>query len=113
NYDRGTFLVWMRQQLREASLPETHELPDHISHVLRILGRMEPADAEGFSCICVLPAMNRVRDALRGDGNPFEMVVEAVCMFLEARHGPAVQNDEGVSLPVLQQHEQLVAKEEL
>ncbi len=114
NYDRGTFLVWMRQQLREASLEESHELPDHIMHVLRILGRMEADDAGGFSSICVLPAMNTVREAFKKEErNPYESVVEAVCAFLTDRHGPAAESDSGTSLPVLQQHEELVAKEGL
>ncbi len=114
NYDRGTFLVWMRQQLRDASLEESHELPDHIMHVLRILGRMEPADAAGFSTACVLPAMNTVHAAFKkDDDNPYENVVEAVCAFLTARHGPAAESDDVTSLPILQQHEELLAKESL
>ncbi len=114
NYDRGTFLVWMREQLREASLEESNELPDHIMHVLPILGRMEPDDADGFSTACVLPAMNTVHAAFgKEDDNPYGSVIEAICAFLTARHGPAVESDTETSLPVLQQHEELVAKEGL
>ena len=113
NYDRGSFLVWMRQQLRDASLEESHELPDHIMHVLRILGRMEPADAAGFSTACVLPAMNTVHKAFKDDDSPYRNVVEAVCAFLTARHGPVAESDDGISLPILQQHEELLAKEGL
>ena len=40
-YDRGSFLVWMRDQLRSFGLSEDGELPDHLFHVLRTLGRME------------------------------------------------------------------------
>ncbi len=111
NYDRGMFLVWMRQQLRKASIEETHELPDHMSHVLPILGRMEHADANEFSSICVLPSMNKVHEVLKDHDNPFEHLAAALCAYLTNRHGPAIESDGGVSLPILQQHEELLARE--
>ena len=40
NYDRGLLLVKMRQQLRMHGLPETRELPDHLTNGLRLLTRM-------------------------------------------------------------------------
>lgn len=48
-YDRGSFLVWMRGQMREFGLPETGELPDHLLYVLAVLGRMQGANAARFA----------------------------------------------------------------
>ncbi|MEE8418032.1 MAG: molecular chaperone TorD family protein, partial [candidate division Zixibacteria bacterium] len=36
-YERGTFIVKMRQTLRELNLAESTELPDHLTHVLAAL----------------------------------------------------------------------------
>ena len=33
NYERGEFLVRMREQLRRSGIPETTELPDHLTHL--------------------------------------------------------------------------------
>jgi nitrate reductase assembly molybdenum cofactor insertion protein NarJ len=39
-YARGMFLVRMREELRKHGLVETTELPDHITHVLAIIGNV-------------------------------------------------------------------------
>jgi len=110
NYDRGTFLVWMRQQLRDWSIDESGELPDHAMHVLRILGRIEPFKANGFSTACVLPALTVVQSGLRGKDNPFEHILNAVCQFLTIQHGP-ITDEDVTSLPIINNHEELLAKE--
>ena len=111
-YDRGTFLVWMRGQLREFGLAESTDLPDHARHVLAVLGRLEPKAADSFGTACVLPAMEIIRDGLRKLDSPYELLVDAICHFLEAQHGPA-QHDP-TSLPVLNdQHEDLLRAESL
>ena len=37
DYNRGLFLVKVRQYLQLLKIPETNELPDHVSQVLRVL----------------------------------------------------------------------------
>jgi nitrate reductase delta subunit len=109
-YDRGTFLVWMRGQLREFSLAESTDLPDHARHVLAVLGRLEPEAADNFGTACVLPALETVRDGLKQLDSPYEALVDAICHWLESRHGHA-QRDLN-SLPVLNgQHEELFRAE--
>jgi len=46
DYARGAFLVKMRQELRDRELPESGELPDHLTHVLILLGRLEGEQAD-------------------------------------------------------------------
>lgn len=89
SYDRGAFLVWMRQQLRKYDLTESVELPDHLTHVLWVLGRMERAEADAFSAEAVLPAVQKMLPGLTGKDNPFEQVLRTVELILTARHGSA------------------------
>ncbi len=89
SYDRGAFLVWMRQQLRYFGLVESGELPDHLTHVLQVLGRMERPEADAFATEAVLPAVQRMLPGVKGKDNPFEQVLRAVELVLTARHGPA------------------------
>lgn len=88
-YERGTFLVRMRQEMRRLGLVESTELPDHLAHVLAVLGRMEPEQADDFAAACVLPAVERMRTSLAGKDVPYEHALEAVRIVLVARHGRA------------------------
>ncbi len=109
-YDRGTFLVWMRGQLRAFGLAESTDLPDHARHALAVLGRLEADSADRFATACVLPALETVRDGLRQLESPYEVLVDAICRFLESQHGPAERDLN--SLPVLNgQHEELFSAE--
>lgn len=101
-YDRGTFLVWMRGQLREFGLAESTDLPDHARHVLAVLGRLQPAAADHFATACVLPSLEIVREGLKQLDSPYELLIDAICHFLESRHGPAERDPN--SLPVLNGH---------
>ena len=78
NYERGTFLVHMREQLRECGLAESDELPDHLSHVLAVLGRMETGVACEFAGRYVMPALAKMLEGLQGKQNPFENVMKAI-----------------------------------
>jgi nitrate reductase delta subunit len=91
-YERGEFLVKMRQQLRRFALPESAELPDHLSHVLAVLGRMEQREADEFAVACVYPALDKMRAAWSGKNNPYESVLGAIARFVESQHArPAAQ----------------------
>ncbi len=60
NYDRGDFLVKLRGALRAHSLPESGELPDHLSHILPLLECM-PADEQAtFIVQFVLPGLEKL-----------------------------------------------------
>ena len=72
-YDRGEFLVKMRQELRRHGLEESAELPDHLSHALRLAARMEPGEAEEFREKFVRPAVEKILPAL--NGNPYQRLL--------------------------------------
>ncbi len=82
NYDRGTFLVKMRQELRRYHVRESQELPDHLTHALLLLGNMEPERAADFASACVLPALDKMLVALRDKRNPYENVLKTVARLL-------------------------------
>jgi nitrate reductase delta subunit len=77
-YERGSFLVNMRQELRRYGIPESTELPDHLTHVLRLTARMEAEDARVFSSRFILPALQKMLGAMEGKSNPYQKVLEAV-----------------------------------
>ncbi|HYM12925.1 MAG TPA: molecular chaperone TorD family protein [Bryobacterales bacterium] len=91
NYDRGDFLVRMRGRLREHGIRESAELPDHLSHVLPLLGRLEPAAAAEFWSASVRPALQKMLDSLQGGANPLAGALRAVFLALESRHAAVEQ----------------------
>lgn len=85
NYERGLLMVRMREELRRFGIHESGELPDHLTHVLELLGRMEHDKAADFVGACVLPALKKMLEALSDKQNPFESVLRAVQVFLHSQ----------------------------
>ncbi len=86
NYERGEFLVRMRGELRRLGVKESTELPDHLSHALAALGRMEPREAADFTAACLFPALDKMSAGIKGKSNPFEDVLMAAVRLLEVRY---------------------------
>jgi|APSaa5957512622_1039677.scaffolds.fasta_scaffold38225_2 nitrate reductase delta subunit len=105
DYPRGAFLVNMRQTLAEENLPESPELPDHLSHCLRLLPKLEAEDAEAFARKYILPAVGKILPAME-DENPYTCVLEMLQSLLEGQYGPGdpgdgIGNAKLVELPIL------------
>ncbi len=90
-YARGSMLVWMRAQLRALGVEETQELPDHIAHVLRALGRMEGEEASRFATEAVVPALECMAASLESKDNPYKDLLLATQELLVADHGAPAQ----------------------
>jgi len=103
NYERGLLLVRVRQELRRHGLEESTELPDHLTHVLRLVERMEHETAADFVAACVLPALEKMLQALRDKENPFENVLLAVRNLLHSQFPemPLTTTETGPLLKVL------------
>jgi nitrate reductase molybdenum cofactor assembly chaperone NarJ/NarW len=84
NYDRGNFLVRMRQELRLQGVPENRELPDHLSNVLPLLAHMDPSEARQLVLASVVPALKKMLTAFEGKENPYESVLRALTRVLES-----------------------------
>lgn len=80
-YERGAFLVDLRGRMRAAGIAETTELPDHLTQVLRLLARIDEADARALADRVVAPSLKRVRENL-DEGNPFAGALDAVAAAL-------------------------------
>ncbi len=81
NYERGEFLVRMRGQLRRYEIAETTELPDHLTHVLRLIGRMEHDEAASLAGQVVLPALDKMQQP---EDNAYRATIEAIREKLRA-----------------------------
>ncbi len=98
NYTRGTFMVRMRRRLREAGVEENGELPDHLSHLLPLLGRAEAGWAGDLAHDSVAPAVAKIHDALVEQENPWAAVLAAVAHVL-AMHERAPRAPAGSWIP--------------
>ena len=82
DYKRGQFLVKMRQALQEYGIAESLELPDHLSHCLKLLSELPEEDAGLFYADYLRPAIQRIRKGLERE-NPFRHAVECLDEFLD------------------------------
>lgn len=81
DYNRGLFLVKLRQFLQLLEIPETNELPDHVSQVLRVLGRMSSDEANQFAYACVIPALETVAEGIQEE-NPHDRILQGLIQLL-------------------------------
>jgi nitrate reductase delta subunit len=95
-YERGLFLVKLRQLMRRVELPETTELPDHLAGVLRLLPRLPAEEAADLAAACVLPALATMRGTLAGKGQrgdapagapPYLALLDLAARLVEASCG--------------------------
>lgn len=82
-YARGMFLVRMREELRKYGLPESAELPDHMTHVLSVIGEMPDDEADRFVRACVLPAVQKMQQAFDGKESPYGHIVACLALVLQ------------------------------
>ena len=101
NYERGLLLVRMREELRRAGIEEGTELPDHLTHALRLLGRMEHERAADFAAAILLPALMKMLVAVRDKNTPYEHVLLALAATLRGEFPEIPLPQPRAELPVL------------
>ncbi len=84
-YERGLLLARMRRELRRHGITETDQLPDHLSHALRLLGSMDRAEAEDFAGAVVLPALSKLVPAA-AQCEPFGRLLGIVGRYVRAEY---------------------------
>ena len=84
DYERGMFLVQVRQKLTKVGLEENGELPDHLTHLLPLLERLEFEDASKLCASALLPAINQVRVALEAKAKKNKTEVSVYRPVLDA-----------------------------
>jgi nitrate reductase assembly molybdenum cofactor insertion protein NarJ len=92
-YKRGEFLVRMRSLLRRHGIAESLELPDHLSHCLLLLPRLEEREAFQFVRGCLRPGLERIRQGFEPE-NPYRYAIESLCWFLDRRFALDLVNPE-------------------
>ncbi len=89
-YNRGLYMVRIRDEMRRLNIPETTELPDHLTNVWRVLGRMPEEDAISFAVCCLVPAVDKILGAVK-KGNAYRPLIQGIANLLEARYGRYVE----------------------
>ena len=103
-YERGQFLVRMREELRKYGLEESTELPDHITHVLLLIAAMPEQEAKPFVTACVLPAVKKMYAALDGKASPYRHVVSCLALILNHVWGEGCSLTDGSKPDHLHNH---------
>jgi nitrate reductase delta subunit len=84
DYGRGEFLVKMREHLRAYEIKESGELPDHLSHALALLPKLEGVEAEEFARIYLLPAIDKMRSTWKENRNAYARLLDAIFELLKS-----------------------------
>ena len=77
-YARGDCMVKIRRSLAKYGVEEGTELPDHLTHVLRLAGRMGAEEANAFAREFAAPAVAKLQAALEQKKTPFAALLRAV-----------------------------------
>ena len=99
NYERGEFLVRMREQLRRHRIAESTELPDHLTLLLPLVARMSHDEATQLVGEFILPAVAKILSAIHG--NEYEAVIAGISERLEADFPGAPRRP--AQLPIFQE----------
>jgi nitrate reductase delta subunit len=83
DYNRGLFLVKVRQYMQQLEIPESTELPDHVSQVLRVLGRMSRDEANLFAYACVIPSLVTIGEGIQEE-NPHDRLIQGLIQLLRS-----------------------------
>ncbi len=91
DYERGRFLVRMRESLREHGIQESIELPDHLSHALQLLACLPEDEATPFSRRYLQPALAKITEHV-AENNPYRGLLLLLQSELETRFGAAIED---------------------
>jgi nitrate reductase delta subunit len=86
DYARGALLVKLREQLRRMNIPESCELPDHLTHVLLLIGRMTGEDADELAARYLLPGLDKMLEGLVDGEHAYRALIETVSKVVRTDH---------------------------
>ncbi len=87
DYKRGSFLVDMRKTMHMVGVEESAELPDHLTHALRVLGRLPTPKDVQFSTDYVQPAIAKMLEGYTDASSPWQPLLTAVLGMLVSHYG--------------------------
>jgi len=82
-YERGNFLVKMREMLRTLGIDETGELPDHLTYMLRALGRLPGMEARDLVRMYLSKSTSKIVKGFADDENPYLKLLTAISRLFE------------------------------
>ena len=88
-YARGALLVRFRGELRRLGIPESPELPDHLTHVLRLIGRLRGEKADDLAGRYLLPALGKMLSGMQGKDSPYEVLLRTTQAIIQREHPDA------------------------
>ncbi|MDP6610485.1 MAG: nitrate reductase molybdenum cofactor assembly chaperone [Vicinamibacterales bacterium] len=90
NYDRGAFMVRMREALAAAGVEESSELPDHLTHLISLVGRLDVKAATTLTVESIRPALDKMVAGLEPSKSPFLPLLSATRTALDELVGEPV-----------------------
>lgn len=75
-HERGAFMASLREDMARTGVPESAELPDHLTHILALLAR----DRDGAPTLAeaVAPGVDAIARALADRSSPYQYLLEAI-----------------------------------
>jgi nitrate reductase molybdenum cofactor assembly chaperone len=86
DYARGELLVKLREKIREVNLVESVELPDHLTHVLALLGRISGEEADELAARYVLPALDKMLKSASDADHAYLSILKAIRIVVQSDH---------------------------
>ena len=86
DYARGALLVKLREQLRLMNIPESVELPDHLTHVLILLGRLSGPRADDLAARYLLPGLEKMLAGMDRGDYAYRALLETVKTVVRTDH---------------------------
>jgi nitrate reductase assembly molybdenum cofactor insertion protein NarJ len=85
--ERGPWLAAVREDLMRAGIEETGELPDHLTHLLRLIPREDRTRSAELAEV-VAPVVANIRDRLAARANTFAALLDAALCLLATERKP-------------------------
>ncbi|SMO54587.1 respiratory nitrate reductase chaperone NarJ [Saccharicrinis carchari] len=84
DYNRGVFLVNMKQEQKNADNDCGHELPDHLPNMLTLLPKLkDEVFAEELVYSVMIPALEKMIDSFRSDDNVYKGMLQTLLKIME------------------------------
>lgn len=81
---RGMFLAKLKEFYQEAGIETGHELPDHVSYLLRYVAiRPESEESRAIITDCLLPAISKISQGMAEKSFPYPLLLNALLLWLE------------------------------
>ncbi len=85
-YARGSLMVRFRQELRAQKIRESAELPDHLTHVLQLIGRLNGDMADDLAGRYLLPALGKMLEGMKGKESPYEVLLDVTRKIIRGEY---------------------------